>query len=234
MNPDMGLRNADLATSAATYLKGGTWKKQRGVCILPAGASVPTRVALNLRSLILPPNQPWHFIAAEGFEVGDAYSTAIEQILAHPEMSQWEYVLAVEHDNLAPPDGVVRLIKAMEDHPEYSVIGGLYWTRGPGGVPQLWGSPQEDPVINYRPQVPRPGEVMEVYGTGMGFTLYRLSMFRDARLRRPWFKTTASREEGASTQDLYFAGDARKHGYRMAVDCSVLVGHLEASTGIVW
>jgi hypothetical protein len=67
------------------------------------------------------------------------------------------------------------------------------------------------------------GGLIEVCGTGMGFALWRLSMFKDERLRRPWFKTQTI--GGVSTQDLYFAGDARKYGYRFAVDCSIKVGH---------
>ena len=73
----------------------------------------------------------------------------------------------------------------------------------------------------------------------MGFTLYRMDMFRDPKLRRPWFKTAASATEGVATQDLYFWGDAFKHGYRAAIDCSVKVGHydLEGKFGppdMVW
>lgn len=62
-------------------------------------------------------------------------------------------------------------------------------------------------------------------------------MFRDPDLRKPWFKTQT--ENGCATQDLYFWADARKNGYRCAVDCSVLVGHydLEGKFGppdMVW
>jgi hypothetical protein len=113
-------------------------------------------------------------------------------------------------------------------------LGGLYWTKGEGGVPQIWGDPR-DPVLNFRPQVPVPGELVECCGTGMGFNLWRMSMFKDDRLRRPWFRTLTGIEgTGVGTQDLYFWGDARKCGYRCAVDCGVLVGHLDTSTGDVW
>ena len=54
---------------------------------------------------------------------------------------------------------------------------------------------------------PRPGEVQECCGTGMGFNLFRMSMFKDEKLRKPWFKTMAS-AQGVGTQDLYFWGDA--------------------------
>jgi hypothetical protein len=67
----------------------------------------------------------------------------------------------------------------------------------------------------------------------MGFTLFRLGLFKDDKLRRPWFKTMAG-TEGVGTQDLYFWNDARKHGYRAAVDCRVLVGHYDHQTDMVW
>jgi hypothetical protein len=88
-------------------------------------------------------------------------------------------------------------------------------------------------VLNFRPQVPRPGELQECCGTGMGFNLWRLSMFKDERLRKPWFKTIAG-TDGVGTQDLYFWADARKHGYRCAIDNTVLVGHYDVAADMVW
>lgn len=228
-----GKHNGDLEKATARVLKGASWKKQRVIMVIPASDTIPAKVYLSHCCLIFPPNQAHHRMLALGQEVGDAYNNCIETILSHPELSKWEYILTVEHDNAPPPDGLLKLIAQMEDHPEYACIGGLYWTKGEGGVPQLWGSPQEDPIPNYRPQVPRPGELMEVYGTGMGFNLWRISMFKDERIERPWFKTLASKD-GVGTQDLQFWAKARKYGYRCAVDCAVLVGHYDHSTDIMW
>jgi hypothetical protein len=230
--PDLGRHNADLEKSTARILEGSTWKKTRVVSLIPAGASIPTPVYLSHMALIFPPNQPAHRMAAVGLEVGEAFSNSIAEILAHPELSQWEYLLTVEHDNTPPNDGLLKLIKRMDQHPEFACIGGLYWTKGEGGVPQIWGDPK-DPVLNFRPQPPVPGQLVECCGTGMGFNLWRLSMFKDPKLRRPWFKTIAGKE-GVGTQDLFFWSDARKHGYRCAIDCDVLVGHLDIATGQVW
>ena len=229
---DYGRHNADLASSASRILEGGTWKKQRVVVLIPSAPMISAKVALSHWNLMFPPNQAVFRMLCLGMEVGDAYSQGIEAILANPELSQWEYVLTVEHDNVPPPDGVLKLIQRMEEHPELACIGGLYWTKGEGGVPQIWGDPA-DPVLNFRPQPPRPGELVECCGTGMGFNLWRLAMFKDTKLRRPWFKTQAG-ADGIGTQDLYFWADARKHGYRCAVDCGVLVGHYDHNTGITW
>ena len=218
--------------TSARLLKGASWKKQRIVVIMPADALMPAKAALAHWNLIFPPNNGIVRILAQGMEVGDAYSTAITQVLAHPELSQWEYLLTIEHDNLPPQDGVIALVNQMEAHPEYACIGGLYFTKGEGGVAQIWGDPA-DPVVNFRPQVPKPGQLIECCGTGMGFNLWRLSMFKDARLQKPWFRTIAGKD-GCGTQDLVFWGDARKHGYRCAIDCAVQVGHLDAVADLVW
>jgi hypothetical protein len=228
-----GVHNGDLHKTSARLIQGASWKKQRVVMVIPTGPMIPAKVALSLCNMGFPPNNGVVRMLAEGMEVGEAYSQTIEMILGHPDLKDWEYLLTVEHDNLVPSDGVVKLIARMEAHPELSCIGGLYFTKGEGGVAQIWGDPK-DPVTNFRPLPPDPnGGLVECCGTGMGANLFRLSMFKDPKLRKPWFKTLQGKD-GFATQDLYFWGDARKHGYRCAIDCDVKVGHLDPQTGIVW
>ena len=200
--------------------------------LIPAGKMMSTKVALSHRALMFPPNQSMHVMGVIGDEVGIAFSNAIESILEHPDLKNWEYILTIEHDNVPPTDGVLQLIKRMEDHPEFDCIGGLYWTKGDNGVPQIWGD-KKDPIMNYRPQPPVPGELVECWGTGMGFNLWRISMFKDKKLRKPFFKTVADKT-GLGTQDLYFWSDAQKYGHRCAIDCSVLVGHYDVENDILY
>jgi hypothetical protein len=221
-----GRGNEDVEATRARLLQGSSWKRQRTIMVIPASNLIPAKVYLSHCNLIFPPNNGVVRMLALGMEVGDAYSQAIANILAHPELGQWEYLLTVEHDNCPPPDGVLNLIKRLEERPEFDAISGLYYTKGEGGVAQIWGSPQQDPVINYRPQPPQPGQLVEAYGLGMGFCLYRLSMFRDDRIPRPWFRTKAG-ADGVGTQDLAFWGEARKYGHRCAVDCACPVGHYD-------
>lgn len=231
---DGGAHNADLEAADARLDKDSIYKDLSTVIIVPAKDEVPTKAVASWLSLMTPPNQKIFRLFAAGMEVGAAYEHAFQVVTEHPDLGKWRYILTLEHDNIPPPDGLIKLLKAAEAHPEFDAIGGLYWTKGAGGVAQCWGNPNEYP-INFKPQKPRlDGGLLEVSGTGMGFTLYRIAMFRDKRLRRPWFKSAASREEGVFTQDLYFALDARKHGHRFAVDCSVKVGHLDVSTDTVW
>lgn len=227
-----GRHNETIEETQKRLLKDGSWKRQRVIVILPASDNMSTKVALSHWNLMFPPNQAAVKIIALGMEVGAAYSEAIQGVLDHPELSKWEYILTLEHDNMPPPDGVLKLLRRMEDHPEYDCIGGLYYTKGEGGVAQIWGDPK-DPVLNFRPQPPVPGQLVECCGTGMGFNLWRIKMFKDSKLRKPWFKTIAD-STGLGTQDLYFWGDARKYGYRAAIDCDVHVAHYDSSTGVAW
>lgn len=225
----VGYHNADLPKSTLRVVQGGSWKKQRVVVIVPSADMIAAKVAMSHWSLMFPPNQGIHRMLALGQEVGEAYSNAIAEIIAHPDLKDWEYILTLESDNCPPADGLVKLIERMDKHPEFACIGGLYWCKGPGGCAHIWGD-AKDPVMNFRPQPPVQGELVECWGTSMGFNLWRMSLFKDERLRRPWFKTlNGSEGTGIGTQDLYFWNDAKKHGYRCAVDCSVLVGHYDYS-----
>ena len=229
---NVGKQNQQYNETLTRLEKTGSWKRQRVIALLPAGSTIPAKVALSHWNLAAPPNNSFVRMLALGMEVGEAYSTAIEQILMHPELSTWEYILTIEHDNMPPWDGLLRLCERMEEDPNLSCVGGLYYTKGEGGVAQIWGDPK-DPIPNFRPQLPDPdGKLVECCGTGMGFNLWRLSMFKDERLRKPWFVT--QKREGIATQDLYFWTDARKYGYRCAVDCSVHVGHYSVEDDIVY
>jgi hypothetical protein len=227
-----GRHNEAFESSASRILQGASWKKQRIIVLIPAADVISTKVALSHWNLIFPPNNGVYRMLCLGMEVGDAYNHAIEAVLTEPTFSTWEYFLTIEHDNVPPMEGVIQLVESMDQHPELAAISGLYWTKGEGGVPQIWGDPG-DPVLNFRPQVPIPDAVQECNGIGMGFALWRIKIFKDVALRKPWFKTLAGKE-GAGTQDLYFWSDARKYGYRCAVDNKVRVGHYDSTTDICW
>jgi hypothetical protein len=238
------LGNTDLAgrhnTDSETHtrlIEGGSWKRQRIVLIIPSAEMISAKVMITLMGLGFPPNQGVFRMLAMGMEVGDAYSQAVESVLADPTMREFEYILTVESDNLPPDDGVIKLLESMEAHPEFSCISGLYFCKGPGAPAQIWGDPK-DPLPNFRPQVPIPETVQECCGTGMGFALWRIAMFKDTKIKRPLFRTISGKE-GFGTQDLSFWTEARKWGYRCAVDTRVKVGHIDiegkfGQPGLIW
>lgn len=231
---DPGIHNTNLPQTIERLDQEVSWKDLSTIMVTPASGSIATRVVASWESLIYPPNNRIVRLTAIGVEVGEAYSRCIESILSHEQLSTWTYLCTREHDNLPPQDGLVKLLRRMEAHPEYAAISGLYFTKGAGGCAQIWGDPTEHP-LNFRPQKPAlDGGLVECNGIGMGWAVYRLAMFKDPRLAKPWFRTKASREEGVGTQDLTFWANARMHGYRCAVDCGVKTGHYDAASDTVW
>lgn len=230
---EAGHHNADIRASKARVKRGAVYEDCSTVCVIPTRGVIPARVVESWWSLIQPMNQKFTRIIVSGMEVADAYNQALEVILNHPELSKWRYVLTLEEDNMPPPDGLLRLYESMD---KYDAVGGLYWTKGEGGQPMIYGDPKQ--MLNFLPQVPKVNAVQECHGLGQGFTLFKLDLFRDERIPKPWFKTVQEYDPqtGAAlgTQDLYFFANARRAGYRVACDTRVRVGHLDTATGMVW
>jgi hypothetical protein len=233
VSENAGFHNADLDGATSRLKKGKQYRNLSTVCIVPTRGVIPARVVESWMGLMAPMNNAFFRIFVSGAEVGEAYNAAIEMILAHPQLSDFKYVLTLEEDNIPPPDGLLKLYESMD---EYAVVGGLYWTKGEWGQPMQYGNPKE--VLNFQPQIPIPGQVNECHGLGMGFTLFNMDLFRDDKIPRPWFKTVQewSPETGgaAGTQDLYFFGNARKAGYRVACDARCLVGHYDLASDQIW
>jgi hypothetical protein len=227
-----GVHNLDPEASAARIRKGKAYRDLSTVCVIPTRGKVDSRVVESWWSLIPAMNQPFVRIMVRGMEVADAYNSAIETILAHPQLKEWKYVLTLEEDNMPPPDGLLRLYESID---EYAAVGGLYWTKGIEGQPMVYGRPGTVPM--FAPQVPEPKAVVECNGLGMGFTLFDMDLFRDEKIERPWFKTLQTYGPGGSanaTQDLYFFQHARDAGHRVACDTRVRVGHYDDRTDVVW
>ena len=155
------------------------YRDQSCVMVLPIlGDQVPARVHDALMNMARLPNQKFMNLVINGMEVSAAYDRAVSMILENPGTANWKWLLCVEQDNLPPVDGFSTLVTYASEN-DYDVLGGLYWTKGIGGVPQIWGD-ITDEEENYRPQPPDPfGKVVDCWGTGMGFTLFNLDLFRN-------------------------------------------------------
>lgn len=235
------LRTPGLGFERVELIQGTTYKDVSTIIIAPTRGAIPYQVVQSWQGLITPMNQKRAFLMCAGDEVGAAYNRMIANILAHPELSKWKYIMTVEDDNLQPPDAHVRLLETIEQH-QFDAVSGLYFTKGELNMPMAYGNPEEyrtTGVLEFRPrnvtQALANGTVMEVNGIAMGCSLYRMDLFRE--IPGPWFVTVADvTEEGPKlfTQDLYFCERAKRAGKRFGVDMRVKVGHLDINTGLVY
>ena len=210
------------------------YKDLSTICIVPTRGSVPAKVVQSWMAMMAPMNQKFTRIFAIGMEVGAAYSTTIDQILIHPELSKWKYILTLEEDNCPPPDGLLKLYDNIE---KYDVVGGLYWTKGVDGKPMAYGKTDVFPK-NFIPFMPDPDSVTPVNGLGMGFTLFKMEIFKNPQLPKPFFETVQKYTPGlgmeAYTQDLKFFENCSKLGYKVACDSRVKVGHYDLVNDQMW
>lgn len=230
-----GFHNSNLEQTQKRLLKGNTYRDLSTICIRPTRGMIPAKVVQSWESMMTPMNQKFLRITMIGMEVGEAYSQAIDFILSHPDLSKWKYVLTLEEDNMPPPDGLLKLYEAM--NMGYDAVQGLYWTKGEGGQPMIYGDPNTFPM-NFIPQLPKIDTVQAANGLGMGFTLFKMSIFKDPKLEKPFFKTIQEHIPGVGTkvytQDLQFFERAGRLGYKFACDTRVKVGHYDYDRDIVW
>lgn len=228
-----GINNTNFLQSIERLEKGKGYRDLSTICIVPTRGMIPAKVTQAWMGMIAPMNQKFTRIFIIGMEVGAAYNVAIEQILSNPDLASWKYILTLEEDNIPSPDGLIKLYENIDD---YAVLGGLYWTKGEGGQPMIYGDPN-DPEMNFRPQTPHL-EIQPCNGLGMGFTLFKIDLFKDPKIEKPWFKTCQEwdSQKGVKvyTQDLYFFEKIRKLGYKVACDTRVKVGHYDINMDIVW
>ncbi len=235
-----GFHNQDLEKSRERLSNAKTYKDLSTICVIPTRGMIHFRVVQSWMSMMSAMNQKFIRIFISGMEVGAAYNAAIEMILANPELSKWKYILTMEEDNMPPPDGLLKLYEAIDissDGGPFDVVQGLYWTKGEGGQPMIYGNPNEFP-LNFIPQMPRVDTIQRCNGLGMGFDLFKLEIFKDLRLPKPFFKTVQEFTPGIGgkimTQDLYFFENAGRLGYKFACDTKCKVGHYDSERDIVW
>ena len=230
-----GTQNSDLKKANDRLTAAKTYKDLSTIIVTPTrgGRSLCPRFVSAMMGLMRPMNQMvFGPVFLSGMEVGDAFESAVDMILANPQLSKFKFLLTVEDDNLPPPDALLKIYEGMND---YDVIGGLYWTKGEGGQPMIYGNPYQQP-LNFVPQAVQPETVQHTNGLGMGFTLFKMSVFK--KVEKPWFKTEQSYNPNtgsrAYTQDLYFFEKLAKAGGRVACDTRVRIGHIDIEADQVW
>jgi hypothetical protein len=227
-----GYHNRNLEQSMKRLEQAKSYKDLSTVWICVTRGLIHNRVVGSWMNLMRPMNQKvLGPIFIEGKEVGSAYNAAVEMILANPELKKWKYLLTIEEDNCPPADGLLKLYESIE---KFDAVSGLYWTKGEGGMPMIYGHPKEMPK-NFVPQMPQPESLQECNGLGMGFDLFKISMFQ--KLPSPWFRTVQEITQNGGrqyTQDLYFFEQAGRQGYRFACDTRVKVGHFDAEHNMMW
>lgn len=236
------LAKPGLGFDRVSTLHGSTYRDQSTVIIMPTREPfIHHEVVTALMSLMAPMNQKRAVMFCVGDEVGIAYNNLISNILAHPDLSKWKYIMTIESDNVPPVNAHHLLLETIE-RGKYDAVSGLYFTKGDLNMPMAYGDPARFAATGELEFTPRDcaaalaaGQTMEVNGIAMGCALWRTDLFR--AMSPPWYQTVSDVVNGspqAFTQDLWFCREARKRGHRFAVDLRVKVGHLDVTNDVMY
>ena len=237
------MQSAGAGFDRVEHVHGAGYKDSSTVIVIPTRGMVPHQVITRWLGLIAPMNQKRAILfASNNDDPGRAYDQLIKQILGHPELSKWRYILTLEDDNLPPPDAHIRLLESIE-WGSYDAVSALYFTKGEVNMPMAYGDPAEykrTGVLDFRPRDVREalaaGQVMPVNGIAMGCALWKMDLFRESE--PPWYVTMSDIVPGKGvqcmTQDLFACERWGKLGKRFATDCRVRVGHLDVTSGVIY
>lgn len=164
---------------------------------------------------------------------GKPVAEAREEIMEAAIKEKCRYLFFIGTDVTGPAFGVRQLIYHLENFREkkFAIAGGIYCNKGPAGMPMVFRGNGMGSFVDWKI-----GEVFEVTGIGMDYTLINLDMVKD--LPKPWFKTIDSVEdfrEGVFkaehwTEDLWFCKKVQDAGFRILADGGLLCSHWDNLT----
>ena len=159
----------------------------------------------------------------KGQRVDDARNEIVRHALALEETDgvRATHVFFIDDDVIITPEGLLTLLA--HDRP---IVSGLYFAKTPTLQPLLFEGPYQGASMRWEP-----GEVVECYAHGMGYTLIKTEVFR--AIEPPWFKTTDGawvneQEYKSQTEDVYFCEKAAHAGFSPCVDTGLLGLHYDS------
>lgn len=233
---DYGYHSSNYEATSQRIKKSKMYEDLSTVCVIPTPTGqLSTKFVQYFSGMMRPMNQKFHVHFEEKKEVGQAYTDAIEMILNNPVLKEFKYLLTVEWDNIIfQPDALMMLYEDMSD---YDIASGLYFCKGQNGAAMAYGQTHIHPM-NFIPFLPQDNAITPVHGIGMGFALWKMSIFKDKRLPKPLFKTVQEviPNKGVQmfSQDLYACQKLRELQYKICVDSRIKIGHYDFENNFVW
>lgn len=233
--PDFrGKHNADLEFSRNRLTVANSANNLSTICIVPTSGLIDTKVVEKWLIIASQMNQKFVRLPTITSDKYLTYNNTIEQILATPTLNEFKYLLTMEEDFLPPIDALIKLFENIE---KYDVVGSLAYTQGEEGKAMIYGHPEQIPAT-YLPIPPMGVDIIQpCLGVSTAFTLFKLDIFKDVKLPKPWFRTNLPYEVGKPKNghdDQYFFENIHKLGYKVACDTRVKLGRVVPNSDVIW
>jgi glycosyltransferase involved in cell wall biosynthesis len=185
---------------------------------------------LAMQGIAYPPNWTKQNQIVWGREVGDARNHIVEQAIK----ANAEYLLFLDDDTMPPPNLFIKLLSLKKD-----IASGLYCTKTLPSYPLIFEREGEGCFGDWKL-----GDLVRVWGCGMGATLINMRVFTEGKIEKPYFKTerlaaykdpeTQGWYYRSGTEDLYFLDKAMHAGYETYVDTSLHCYHFDRNSGMMY
>jgi hypothetical protein len=228
-----GRHNQDLDSSISRLKKLNSYKELSTICIVPTNGLIPAKIAENWLNQTSQMNQKFVRLMMIGMEKYYAFNNCIENILQTPKLNEFKYILTLEEDTIIPPDGLHKLFESMDN---YDVVGGLAFTKGIEGKPMVYGNPRGFFETMTKTSV-FPETIQECRGIGTSYTMFKLDIFKNEKLKKPWFRSSPKLKLGETKNeeiDTDFYNELSKLGYKVACDTRVRLGKYDIATDTIW
>ena len=174
-------------------------------------------------SIAYPPNFTKTTQITWGREVGDARNHIVESAIN----ANVEYLFFLDDDVLPPPNIFVKMLSYHKD-----IVSALYCTKSKPAYPLVFTESGAGCYTDWEL-----GEIVKVWGCGLGATLIDMKVFTEDKIEKPYFKSTkleAVKDPQTlewfyktGTEDLYFYDKVEKAGYDVYVDTSIQCMHFD-------
>lgn len=189
---------------------------------LPTNRNVETDTLKSIYDQILPPGIKTELQFFYGYQIDQIRNLIAEW------GKRYDYLFCVDSDIVLPPDALAKLIAADKD-----VVSGLYIQRKPGQhILEIYENTPDGRIVN-APWGKLKGQgLVEIAGCGFGCVLLKGEVLR--KMPYPHFVYKSALDHAHTfSEDVYFCQEARKHGFKIWADPTILCEHIHSMRMIV-
>ena len=178
---------------------------------------------MAMNAIAYPPNYTKTTQICWGREIGEARNHMVHNALN----GGFEYILFLDDDVFPPPDIFIKLLSHQTD-----IASALYCTKCEPSYPLIFEDEGNGCFTDWEL-----GDVIKTWGCGLGATLINTRIFKEGKIKEPWFKTTKLEAIGdpqgggwhwrSGTEDLFFYTKVYDAGYELLVDTSIQCYHYD-------
>lgn len=189
---------------------------------LPTNKNVETDTLKSIYDQVLPPGIKTELQFFYGYQIDQIRNLIAEW------GKRYDYLFCVDSDMVLPKDALAKLIAADKD-----VVSGLYIQRKPGHhILEIYEDAPNGGTRNAKWENLRGKGLVEVAGCGFGCVLVKGDVLR--KMPYPHFVYKSALDHAYTfSEDVYFCLEARKHGFKIWADTSLLCEHIHSMRMIV-